>query len=110
MEKTVYIEQLSGSLKLPIIKLVDGASGGGSVTTYREVGHAYVPGLRGFRGITQLLDGGIPNVGAALGPAIGYGAARLAICHFTVMARDVGALINAGPKVVEGATFEEGLS
>lgn len=31
-------------------------------------------------------------------------------CHFSVMAADVGTLFNAGPKVVEGATFEEGLS
>lgn len=31
------------------------------------------------------------------------------MCHFSVMAADVGSLFNAGPKVVEGATFEEGL-
>jgi acetyl-CoA carboxylase carboxyltransferase component len=31
------------------------------------------------------------------------------MCHFSVMAADVGTLFNAGPKVVEGATFEEGL-
>jgi acetyl-CoA carboxylase carboxyltransferase component len=32
------------------------------------------------------------------------------MCHFSVMAADVGTLFNAGPKVVEGATYEEGLS
>lgn len=30
-------------------------------------------------------------------------------CHFSVMAADVGSLFNAGPEVVKGATFEEGL-
>lgn len=40
---------------------------------------------------------------------IGLGAARVVSCHFSVMAADIGALFNAGPKVVEGATFEEGL-
>lgn len=31
------------------------------------------------------------------------------MCHFSVMAGDIGSLFNAGPAVVEGATFEEGL-
>jgi acetyl-CoA carboxylase carboxyltransferase component len=38
------------------------------------------------------------------------GAARVVSCHFSVMAGDIGSLFNAGPKVVAGATFEEGLS
>jgi hypothetical protein len=37
MEKTIYMEKLSIALQLPIIKLVDGSSGGGSVTTIRYV-------------------------------------------------------------------------
>ncbi|KAF7872237.1 hypothetical protein EAF04_003161 [Stromatinia cepivora] len=53
---------------------------------------------------------GISNLGAVLGSAIGFGAARVVSCHFSVMAADVGALFNAGPKVVAGATFEEGLT
>jgi acetyl-CoA carboxylase carboxyltransferase component len=32
------------------------------------------------------------------------------MCHFSVMAASVGSLFNAGPNVVAGATFEEGLS
>jgi hypothetical protein len=53
------------------------------------------------------LDLGIPNVAAVVGPAVGLGAARAASCHFSVMAGDIGALFNAGPKIVEGATFED---
>ena len=30
--------------------------------------------------------------------------------HFSVIAADIGSLFNAGPKIVEGATFEEDLS
>jgi len=41
---------------------------------------------------------------------IGIGAARAVISHFSVMAGDIGSLFNAGPRVVEGATFEEGLT
>src|ERR1700760_1799555 len=32
------------------------------------------------------------------------------MCHFSVIAASVGSLFNAGPNVVAGATFEEGLS
>ncbi|KAJ6002110.1 hypothetical protein N7522_007337 [Penicillium canescens] len=81
--KTVYVEKLAIALRIPVVKLVDGSSG--------------------------QLNMGIPNLGAVVGPAIGLGAARVVSCHFSVMAADIGALFNAGPKVVEGATFEEGL-
>ncbi|RDW84635.1 putative propionyl-CoA carboxylase beta chain [Coleophoma cylindrospora] len=110
MEKTIYMEKLALSLKLPILKLVDGSSGGGSVTTIARNGFSYVPPLPSFDYVVRQLNMGIPNLGAVLGPAIGLGAARVVSCHFSVMAQDVGALFNAGPKVVAGATFEEGLS
>ncbi|KAH8591158.1 propionyl-CoA carboxylase-like protein [Bisporella sp. PMI_857] len=109
-EKTIYMEKLAIALKLPILKLVDGSSGGGSVTTIRKDGFSYIPPLPSFAQVVRQLNMGIPNLGAVLGPAIGLGAARVVACHFSVMAADVGSLFNAGPKVVAGATFEEGLS
>ncbi|KAI1847781.1 hypothetical protein JX266_006276 [Neoarthrinium moseri] len=109
-EKTIYIEKLCLHLRLPIVKLVDGSSGGGSVTTIRNTGYSYVPPLNSFDVVVAQLNAGIPNLGAVLGPAIGLGAARVVSCHFSVMAGDIGSLFNAGPKVVAGATFEEGLS
>ncbi|KAK8093692.1 hypothetical protein PG997_000377 [Apiospora hydei] len=109
-EKTDYIEKLALSLRIPIVKLVDGSSGGGSVTSIRKNGFSYVPPLPAFNHVVKQLNLGIPNLGAALGPSIGLGAARVTVCHFSVMAANVGSLFNAGPKVVEGATFEEGLT
>ena len=108
--KTIYMEKLSLDLRLPIVKLVDGSSGGGSVTTIKKEGFSYIPPMPGFAQVVRQLDLGIPNVGAILGPAIGLGAARVTSCHFSVMAEDVGALFNAGPAVVAKATFEEGLT
>jgi acetyl-CoA carboxylase carboxyltransferase component len=102
MEKTIYMEKLAVALKLPIIKLVDGSSGGGSVTTIRTAGFSYIPPMPSFEHVVKQLNMGIPNLGAVLGPAIGLGAARVVSCHFSVMAADVGALFNAGPKVVAG--------
>ncbi|KAJ5624966.1 hypothetical protein N7510_001275 [Penicillium lagena] len=108
--KTVYVEKLAVALRLPVIKLVDGSSGGGSVTTIRKEGWSYLPHVSPFIPMVQQLNMGIPNLGAVVGPAIGLGAARVVSCHFSVMAADIGSLFNAGPKVVEGATFEEDLN
>ncbi|OBT71145.1 hypothetical protein VF21_09727 [Pseudogymnoascus sp. 05NY08] len=110
MQKTVYMENLAIELRLPIIKLVDGSSGGGSVTTIKTLGYSYIPGVPSFKEVARQLELGIPNLGAVVGPAIGLGAARVVSCHFSVMAADIGSLFNAGPKVVANATFEEGLS
>lgn len=109
-DKTLYMEKLCFHLLLPIVKLVDGSSGGGSVTTIGKTGYSYIPSLPGFDAVVAQLNAGIPNLGAVLGPAIGLGAARVVSCHFSVMAGDIGSLFNAGPKVVAGATFEEDLS
>ncbi|THZ70603.1 ClpP/crotonase [Aureobasidium pullulans] len=109
-EKTVYMEKLAIALKLPIVKLVDGSSGGGSVTTIRSWGYSYIPPLPSFQHVVEQLNLGIPNLGAVVGPAIGLGAARVVACHFSVMAGDIGSLFNAGPDVVKNASFEEDLS
>ncbi|PYH41758.1 acyl-CoA carboxylase subunit beta [Aspergillus saccharolyticus JOP 1030-1] len=108
-EKTIYVEKLALALKLPIVKLVDGSSGGGSVTLIRSAGYSYLPYVSTYKYVVEQLNQGIPNLGAVVGPAIGLGAARVVSCHFSVMAADVGSLFNAGPEVVKGATFEEGL-
>ncbi|ETI27851.1 hypothetical protein G647_00300 [Cladophialophora carrionii CBS 160.54] len=108
--KTLYGEKLALRLKVPVVKLVDGSSGGGSVSTIMTNAYSYIPHVTTLRPVVQQLNMGIPNIGAVLGPAIGLGAARVVSTHFSVMAGDIGSLFNAGPKVVEGATFEEGLS
>jgi hypothetical protein len=74
MLKTMYMEQLCVELKLPMIKLVDGASGGGSVstaircsigvvtadimeiTTYRDQKGSYLPDLMLLKWIVSLLQ------------------------------------------------------
>lgn len=104
------MEKLAIALKLPIVKLVDGSSGGGSVTTIRSWGYSYIPPLPSFQHVVEQLNLGIPNLGAVVGPAIGLGAARVVACHFSVMAGDIGSLFNAGLDVVKNASFEEGLS
>jgi acetyl-CoA carboxylase carboxyltransferase component len=110
MYKTMYLEKLALAMKLPIIKLVDGSSGGGSVTLIRQFQYAMIPSIYMFNIVLDQLNAGIPNLGAVVGPAIGLGAARVASCHFTVMANDIGSLFNAGPKVIEGTKQGEELT
>lgn len=110
MAKTIYTEKMALKMKLPMIKLTDGSSGGGSVTSIEKWGYSYVPPIAGYDVVNAQLNAGIPNLGAVVGPAIGLGAARVVSCHFSVMAANVGSLFNAGPSVVKNATFEEGLS
>lgn len=71
-EKTMYVEKMAIAMKLPIVKLVDGSSGGGSVTTIKKEGWSYVPQVSTFRPMVEQLNSGVPNLGAVLGPAVSF--------------------------------------
>lgn len=68
--KTLYVEKLAIALRMPVVKLVDGSSGGGSVTTIRKEGWSYLPHVASFGPVIQQLNMGIPNLGAVVGPAV----------------------------------------
>jgi acetyl-CoA carboxylase carboxyltransferase component len=72
MEKTIYAEKMAIAMRLPMIKLVDGSSGGGSVTTIKKMGWSYIPHVSSMSKVAQQLNMGIPNLGAVLGPAVCY--------------------------------------
>lgn len=69
-DKTVYIEKLAIALRLPVIKLVDGSSGGGSVTLIRQLGASYLPYVPSLPHVMKQLEMGIPNLAAVVGPAV----------------------------------------
>ncbi|HVS12770.1 MAG TPA: carboxyl transferase domain-containing protein [Thermoanaerobaculia bacterium] len=98
--KAGYGERMAHELRLPIVRLVDGTGGGGSVRTLDEMGRTYVPANPSWDLIVQLL-GEVPVVAAALGPVAGLGAARLVASHFSVMVRGSSQVFIAGPPVVE---------
>lgn len=68
--KTIYLEKLALALKLPVVKLVDGSSGGGSVTTIKTAGWSYLPYVSMYKYVVEQLNEGIPNLGAVVGPAV----------------------------------------
>ena len=87
-------------MRLPLVRLIDGSGGGGSVKTLEMVGHSYVPALSGFE-TTMKLMGEVPVVCACMGYVAGLGAVRTTISHFSIMIKDTSQLFVAGPPVVE---------
>lgn len=101
-EKLLYPERLAHDLRMPIVRLVDGTGGGGSVRTLESKGFTYVPALPGW----HILDANltrVPVVGLALGSVAGLGAARVAASHYSLMVRETAQIFAAGPPVVAHA-------
>lgn len=99
MEKQIYSEQLAHDLQLPIVRLVDGTGGGGSVTFLETKGHTYVPVNPAWDYVVKNM-GRVPVVAACLGSVAGLGAARVTASHFSVMVEEISQLFVAGPQIV----------
>src|SRR6476620_6724401 len=85
-QKMVWAERAAHDLRTPLVRLVDGTGGGGSVKTLETMGFSYVPPLPGFDLAVANLSR-VPVVAAALGPCAGLGAARVVLSHFSVIVR-----------------------
>src|SRR6186713_839046 len=70
--KQVFSEQMANELRLPIIRLVDGTGGGGSVRMLETDGHTYVPYNQGWDWVVANLAT-VPVVGLGLGSVAGLG-------------------------------------
>jgi acetyl-CoA carboxylase carboxyltransferase component len=104
-QKAIYAERMAHDLRLPLIRLVDGTGGGGSVKTLDQMGFTYVPPLPGFDLVVKN-QAIVPVLAAALGPVAGLGAARVVASHFSVIVRGTAQMLVAGPPVVAAAMGE----
>jgi acetyl-CoA carboxylase carboxyltransferase component len=98
-DKLIVAEQMAHDLRMPIIRLVDGTGGGGSVKNIEIKGHTLLPKLKAWPYIARNLAT-VPVVGMGLGSVAGMGAARVAASHYSLMVRDTSQLFVAGPPVV----------
>jgi acetyl-CoA carboxylase carboxyltransferase component len=105
-DKMGHGEKLARGLRIPMVRLVDGTGGGGSVKTIEQIGRTYVPANPAWDTITAML-GEVPVIGACLGPVAGLGAARVVTSHFSLMVRGSSQLFVAGPPVVERGVGEK---
>jgi acetyl-CoA carboxylase carboxyltransferase component len=55
-EKAVYAERLAHDLRIPLVRLVDGTGGGGSVKTLEQMGFSYGPPVVAMAGMGEAPD------------------------------------------------------
>ncbi len=104
--KQIYAERLANELRLPIVRLVEGTGGGGSVKMLEQLGATYVPVNPGWDYVVDNLSA-VPVVAAGLGPVAGLGAARLCAAHLSILVEGTAQLFVAGPPVVRGGVGED---
>jgi methylmalonyl-CoA decarboxylase subunit alpha len=117
LRKSVFAEDLCLRLRLPLVRLLEGA--GGSVgkppqasRSEAKPSEAHREGAAGgasaphrFASIAEAMAS-VPVASAALGAVAGLPAARLVASHFAVMTRDTSQVMIAGPALVERALGE----
>jgi acetyl-CoA carboxylase carboxyltransferase component len=104
--KQVYAEQLANQMRLPLVRLIEGTGGGGSVKSLEQTGHTYVPVNPGWDYVVDNLSV-VPVVAAGLGPVAGLGAARLCAAHLSILVEGTAQLFVAGPPVVKSGVGED---
>jgi acetyl-CoA carboxylase carboxyltransferase component len=104
--KQKYAEQLANEMRLPLVRLVEGTGGGGSVKMLEQTGYTYVPVNPGWDYVVDNMSV-VPVVAAALGPVAGLGAARLCMAHLSIMVEGVAQLFVAGQPVVRSGAGED---
>jgi acetyl-CoA carboxylase carboxyltransferase component len=98
-QKQVHAERMANELRLPIVRLVDGSGGGGSVKSLETERRSFVPFNPGWDWVVDNLAT-VPVVSLCLGSVAGLGAARVVTSHYSVMVRGTSQLFVAGPPVV----------
>lgn len=104
--KQIYAEQLASQLRLPLVRLIEGTGGGGSVKMLEQMGYTYVPVNPGWDYVVDNLST-VPVVAAGLGPVAGLGAARLCMAHLSILVEGTAQLFVAGPPVVKSGAGED---
>ncbi|OYU15856.1 MAG: methylmalonyl-CoA carboxyltransferase [Alphaproteobacteria bacterium PA4] len=100
--KLTDAERLASEYRLPLIRMIEGTGGGGSVRTLETMGHTYIPEIPGWEFIVDNLSR-VPVVALGLGPVAGLGAGRQVMAHYSLLVEGVAQMFVAGPPVVAAA-------
>jgi acetyl-CoA carboxylase carboxyltransferase component len=104
-DKHIRAEVMARDLRLPLVRLVDGTGGGGSVSSIELEGYAKCPALLGWSVLVENLSV-VPVVGLALGSTAGWGAAKAATAHYSIMVKETSQVFVAGPPVVNRLGYD----
>jgi propionyl-CoA carboxylase beta chain len=96
--KMLMAEQMAHEYGMPIVRLVDGTGGGGSVKALEQNPRTYIPTTPAWEWVVGNLARA-PVVALALGPCAGLGAGRVAASHYSVMVKGLSQVFVAGPPV-----------
>tara|TARA_B100001996_G_scaffold241781_1_gene187028 strand:+ start:111 stop:1658 length:1548 start_codon:yes stop_codon:yes gene_type:complete len=99
-QKQIMAEQFANEYRLPIVRLIEGTGGGGSVKSLDMDSRTYIPGNPGWNWVVENLST-VPVIALALGPVAGLGAARAVTSHFSIMVEKISQMFVAGPPVVK---------
>ncbi len=97
-QKMVQAIKMAAEYRMPLVQLIDGTGGGGSVKMLEKDPRTYIPETPGWSEIVHGLSQ-VPFVSLALGPCAGMGAGRVAASHFSVMVKGLSQVFVAGPPV-----------
>jgi acetyl-CoA carboxylase carboxyltransferase component len=97
--KLVQSEKMAGEYRMPLVRLIEGTGGGGSVKSLEKSGYTYVPEVPGWEVMVDNLSR-IPVVALGLGPVAGLGAGRQVMAHYSVLVKGLSQMFVAGPPVV----------
>jgi acetyl-CoA carboxylase carboxyltransferase component len=97
--KFSFAETFARRFRVPLLRLVDGTGGGGSVKNLETLGRMSLPDVPQFTEVLSALSE-VPVVALGLGSVAGMGAARVCASHYSMMVRGSSQLFAAGPPVV----------
>ncbi|MGD9966418.1 MAG: acyl-CoA carboxylase subunit beta [Hyphomonadaceae bacterium] len=99
-QKLVFAEQMANEYRMPLIRMIDGTGGGGSVKMLEKDPRTYIPQTPGWEWVVANMAS-VPVVALALGPCAGLGAGRVAASHYSVMVQGLSQVFVAGPPVAK---------
>jgi propionyl-CoA carboxylase beta chain len=100
--KLIDAERLAHEYRMPLIRMIEGTGGGGSVRTLEMAGYTYIPEIPGWELMTANLSH-VPVVAMGLGPVAGLGAGRMVMAHYSLLVDGLAQMFVAGPPVVAAA-------
>ncbi|MGD9981440.1 MAG: acyl-CoA carboxylase subunit beta [Hyphomonadaceae bacterium] len=99
-QKLVFAEQMANEYRMPLVRMIDGTGGGGSVKMLERDPRTYIPQTPGWEWVVANMAT-VPVVALALGPCAGLGAGRVAASHYSVMVQGLSQVFVAGPPVAK---------